>query len=228
MLHNGYLESARALGGWISKASTKGTTSQSVNGSTDADPLLHGSAVKEPPDPGDARTPGSDVGNLSSPESLGAPKPVTNGESAASRRAELGSGLKELFQWPEPTELLLKRRHLRDTIRSGDYLSALEQLETHFRSLSEQDPSISFVLRCHHFIDLVSHVFTVLAFENNLLDSFSGLNHVGHPYTWFVFASCFEHQMFALVQSPPNVFPSRTMNSLSALFDQNSNHPMHW
>ncbi|THD21724.1 hypothetical protein D915_007666 [Fasciola hepatica] len=155
MLHNGYLESARALGGWISKASTKGTTSQSVNGSTDADPLLHGSAVKEPPDPGDARTPGSDVGNLSSPESLGAPKPVTNGESAASRRAELSSGLKELFQWPEATELLLKRRHLRDTIRSGDYLSALEQLETHFRSLSEQDPSISFVLRCHHFIDLI-------------------------------------------------------------------------
>ncbi|THD24849.1 hypothetical protein D915_004287 [Fasciola hepatica] len=177
MLHNGHLESARALGGWISKASTKGTTSQSVNGSTDADPLLHGSAVKEPPDPGDARTPGSDVKNLSSTESLGAPKPVTNGESAASRRAELSSGLKELFQWPESTELLLKRRHLRDTIRPGDYLSALEQLETHFRSLSEQDPSISFVLRCHHFIDLL--LFSQVSYQVRIMWSILSSQAVG-------------------------------------------------
>lgn len=156
MLHNGYLESARALGGWVSKASTSPMDSPTSNLGTSTEPLLNGSAIKEPPDPDDVRTPLSDVCNLTSPESVNAPKSGTNGQSIGPHRAETNGGLKELFQWPEATELLLKRRQLRDMIRAGDYLSALEHLETHFQSLSEQDPSISFVLRCHHFIDLVS------------------------------------------------------------------------
>ncbi|CAH8657974.1 unnamed protein product [Heterobilharzia americana] len=68
--------------------------------------------------------------------------------------------LNDLFRWPEAVDILLRRRHLRETIRSGDYLSALDQLQAHFKTLWENDPSITFVLKCHHFIDLIRRHYT--------------------------------------------------------------------
>ncbi|CAH8650168.1 unnamed protein product [Schistosoma intercalatum] len=68
--------------------------------------------------------------------------------------------LNDLFRWPEAVDILLRRRHLRETIRNGDYLSALDQLKAYFKTLWENDPSITFVLKCHHFIDLIRQHYT--------------------------------------------------------------------
>ncbi|KAG5443485.1 Ran-binding proteins 9/10 [Clonorchis sinensis] len=153
LLHNGYLDSASALGGWVSQTTipepprrpsdlflTNGNRkSTSVTGKpTDVSPLSPASSIQTPA--------------LESSRSLSSPVTTPFQFDCSVTPTRNGD---DLLQWPEPTELLLRRRHLRDTIRRGDYLSALEQLETHFKALMEQDPSIGFVLRCHHFINLM-------------------------------------------------------------------------
>nr|CAH8874422.1 unnamed protein product [Trichobilharzia regenti] len=83
--------------------------------------------------------------------------------SSSSKNASQANNtvLNDLFCWPEAVDILLRRRYLRETIRNGDYLSALDQLQAHFKTLWENDPSITFVLKCHHFIDLIRRHYTV-------------------------------------------------------------------
>ncbi|KAF8571466.1 hypothetical protein P879_01051 [Paragonimus westermani] len=158
LLHNGYLESASALGGWASKATVNSesqwsNTLSSTNGSAgqvkESAKGDSAGTVTTPPD-NLVQTPAS---CLSSPSVN--PFRLAEGDSSAGLKAPLDQNCEELLQWPEPTELLLRRRQLRDTIRAGDYFTALDLLQTHFPRLSEKDPSIGFVLRCHHFINLM-------------------------------------------------------------------------
>ncbi|CAH8873935.1 unnamed protein product [Trichobilharzia szidati] len=98
--------------------------------------------------------------------------------SSSSKNASQANNtvLNDLFCWPEAVDILLRRRYLRETIRNGDYLSALDQLQAHFKTLWENDPSITFVLKCHHFIDLIRRHYTVNSSQepvhmNNLTNS---------------------------------------------------------
>ncbi|OON23498.1 SPRY domain protein [Opisthorchis viverrini] len=157
LLHNGYLDSASALGGWVSQTTIPEPPRRPsdlflTNGDRKSTPVT-GKPTEQKPADVSPLSPASSIQTpaLESSRSLSSPvtTPFQFNCSTPNTKEE------DLLQWPEPTELLLRRRHLRDTIRRGDYLSALEQLETHFKALMEQDPSIGFVLRCHHFINLM-------------------------------------------------------------------------
>ncbi|CAH8665229.1 unnamed protein product [Dicrocoelium dendriticum] len=148
LLHNGYLETATALGGWTSKPASTGQLASGdfdeKSSTIEAGTGYHQKASGTTFANGSLETPVSD---LSSPH-----------ETFFHLQSDAHQGTEEsdyFLVWPEEQDLLLKRRQLCDAIRCGDYLSALTQLEMHFQQLTKQDPSIGFVLRCHHFINLM-------------------------------------------------------------------------
>ncbi|KAH8867513.1 hypothetical protein KSF78_0003722 [Schistosoma japonicum] len=224
LLHNGFLESAQALGEWVTKASNDSSSSvieennlvfdnvknqsYNVNGNNDCETnsisSLKSSQFETPnnclPSINKHICPTNSMNGISHSDNshninsnhyttdnntsstfeglncephqqqkqqskLPTPPPITNQHlMSATTTNEMKSSkdtiLNDLFRWPEAVDILLRRRHLRETIRNGDYLSALEQLKTHFKTLWENDPSITFVLKCHHFIDLIRQHYT--------------------------------------------------------------------
>ncbi|CAL8102617.1 unnamed protein product [Calicophoron daubneyi] len=153
LLHHGYLETAQALGSWVTKAADANPDTSTGNESPNTDQTSKKSDSSSGTNTVNSAPPDTDKTSTQS---------LPTGPSSSDSRANGKVGdkqstdeLQRAFNWPEAVESLLRRRQLRNTIKAGDYLSALEQLETHFTNLSEQDPSIAFVLRCHHFIDLI-------------------------------------------------------------------------
>ncbi|CAH8567180.1 unnamed protein product [Schistosoma turkestanicum] len=214
LLHNGFLESAQALGEWVTKASIdSSTTTNENNDNTDYGVHQNDSNNYDTNGESPVKLSASGTSNGGCPSSTD--KPVyqmdsivdstngtchldtnhsdnnhnttnidhtsnnsdeLNGEHRSTLPTTIPSSmptsqqdwsstnivkspkdtlLNDLFRWPEAVDILLRRRHLRETIRNGNYLSALNQLKDYFQTLWENDPSIAFVLKCHHFIDLI-------------------------------------------------------------------------
>lgn len=58
-------------------------------------------------------------------------------------------------RWPETPEAANQRILLAELVSRGDYLKAISELIHNYASLVETMPSIIFMLRCRHFIELV-------------------------------------------------------------------------
>ncbi|CAH8679419.1 unnamed protein product [Schistosoma rodhaini] len=239
LLHNGFLESAQALGEWVTKASIdSSTTTDENNEVTDnSDYNVHHNDNSSSNYDTNGKSPvklsASETPNGSCPSSINkhmyqrdsitnftngtchldddhnhSNHNTTNTDNTSFTLDELGGEqqsklptttltsqhyqsktnlvksskdtiLNDLFRWPEAVDILLRRRHLRETIRNGDYLSALDQLKTYFKTLWENDPSITFVLKCHHFIDLIrQHYTTNSSKEPSSLNGLSDNNNI--------------------------------------------------
>uniref|UniRef100_A0A5K4EU76 Ran binding protein 9-related n=1 Tax=Schistosoma mansoni TaxID=6183 RepID=A0A5K4EU76_SCHMA len=239
LLHNGFLESAQALGEWVTKASIdSSTTTDENNEVTDNnDYNVHHNDNSSSNYDTNGKSPvklsASETPNGSCPSSINkhiyqrdsitnfangtchldddhnhSNHNTTNTDNTSFTLDELGGEqqsklpttaltsqhyrskinlvksskdtiLNDLFRWPEAVDILLRRRHLRETIRNGDYLSALDQLKTYFKTLWENDPSITFVLKCHHFIDLIrQHYTTNSSKEPSSLNGLSDNNNI--------------------------------------------------
>ncbi|CAH8633362.1 unnamed protein product [Heterobilharzia americana] len=153
LLHNGFLESAQALGEWVKKASSTVIDHSNLNDNK-KDNVCD---VNETNDE-DHQSPIQLKGEEEQQQFKSAVSQYNLSTNNSVKPSD--TVLNDLFRWPEAVDILLRRRHLRETIRSGDYLSALDQLQAHFKTLWENDPSITFVLKCHHFIDLIRRHYT--------------------------------------------------------------------
>ncbi|CAH8677214.1 unnamed protein product [Schistosoma haematobium] len=220
LLHNGFLESAQALGEWVTKASIDSSTTTNENNEVtdNNDYNLHhnedSSSNYDTNGKSPVKSSESETPNGSCPSSINKHiyqidsitnstngtchlnndhnhsnhnntdtdnNSITFDELGGEQQSKLPTTaptnqhyqskanlvksskdtiLNDLFRWPEAVDILLRRRHLRETIRNGDYLSALDQLKAYFKTLWENDPSITFVLKCHHFIDLIRQHYT--------------------------------------------------------------------
>ncbi|CAH8673751.1 unnamed protein product [Schistosoma bovis] len=220
LLHNGFLESAQALGEWVTKASIDSSTTTNENNKVtdNNDCNVHHNEDSSSNYDTDGKSPvkssASETPNGSCPSSINKHiyqidsitnstngtchlnndhnhsnhnntdtdnNSITFDELGGEQQSKLPTTaptnqhyqskanlvksskdtiLNDLFRWPEAVDILLRRRHLRETIRNGDYLSALDQLKAYFKTLWENDPSITFVLKCHHFIDLIRQHYT--------------------------------------------------------------------